>query len=47
LFREPDAQLGFLWGGLTMGMLLCIPLILGGIAILVVAYQRLPKPKNG
>ena len=33
-FREPDAQLGFLWGGLTMGMLLCIPLILAGIAIL-------------
>ena len=28
LFREPDPQLGFLWGGLTMGMLLCIPLIL-------------------
>ncbi|MBV8778737.1 MAG: prolipoprotein diacylglyceryl transferase, partial [Alphaproteobacteria bacterium] len=26
LFREPDVQLGFLWGGLTMGMLLCIPL---------------------
>jgi phosphatidylglycerol:prolipoprotein diacylglycerol transferase len=47
LFREPDAQLGFLWGGLTMGMLLCIPLIIGGIAILVVAFQRLPKPKNG
>ena len=46
LFREPDAQLGFLWGGLTMGMLLCIPLILAGIATLVVAYQRLPKPKN-
>ena len=46
-FREPDAQLGFLWGGLTMGMLLCIPLIFGGIAILVVAFRRLPKPKNG
>jgi len=46
-FREPDAQLGFLWGGLTMGMLLCIPLLIGGIAILVVALQRLPKPKNG
>jgi phosphatidylglycerol:prolipoprotein diacylglycerol transferase len=46
-FREPDAQLGFLWGGMTMGMLLCIPLILGGIAILVVAFQRPPKPKNG
>ena len=46
-FREPDAQLGFLWGGMTMGMLLCIPLILGGIAILFVALQRQPKPKNG
>jgi phosphatidylglycerol:prolipoprotein diacylglycerol transferase len=30
LFREPDAQLGFLWGGLTMGMLLSIPLMLAG-----------------
>jgi phosphatidylglycerol:prolipoprotein diacylglycerol transferase len=46
-FREPDVQLGFLWGGMTMGMLLCIPLILGGIAILVIAFQRLPKTKNG
>jgi phosphatidylglycerol:prolipoprotein diacylglycerol transferase len=49
LFREPDAQLGFLWGGLTMGMLLCIPLIIAGIAVLAVALQRplKPKPKNG
>src|SRR6185437_14024016 len=37
LFREPDVQLGFLWGGLTMGMLLCIPLIIAGVAVLVVA----------
>lgn len=29
-FREPDAQLGFLWGGATMGQLLCIPMILLG-----------------
>jgi phosphatidylglycerol---prolipoprotein diacylglyceryl transferase len=36
LFREPDVQLGFLWGGLTMGMLLSIPVILVGIAVLVV-----------
>ena len=27
-FREPDPQLGFLWGGLTMGMLLSVPLML-------------------
>ena len=46
-FREPDVQLGFLWGGLTMGMLLCIPLIVGGVAVLIVALRRLPKPKNG
>jgi phosphatidylglycerol:prolipoprotein diacylglycerol transferase len=47
LFREPDAQLGFLWGGLTMGMLLCIPLMLAGIAVLAFALSRAPKTKNG
>jgi len=46
-FREPDVQLGFLWGGLTMGMLLCIPLILAGLAVLVVAFKRPAKLKNG
>jgi phosphatidylglycerol---prolipoprotein diacylglyceryl transferase len=46
-FREPDVQLGFLWGGLTMGMLLCIPLILAGIAILVIVFKRTAKLKNG
>jgi phosphatidylglycerol---prolipoprotein diacylglyceryl transferase len=45
-FREPDAQLGFLWGGLTMGMLLCIPLMLAGIAILAYAVTCEPKPKK-
>ena len=47
MFREPDAQLGFLWGGLTMGMLLCIPLILVGIALLGLALRREPIVKNG
>jgi phosphatidylglycerol---prolipoprotein diacylglyceryl transferase len=47
LFREPDAQLGFLWGGLTMGMLLCIPLMLTGVGILTVALTREPKPSDG
>jgi phosphatidylglycerol:prolipoprotein diacylglycerol transferase len=40
LFREPDAQLGFLWGGLTMGMLLSIPLFLAGVAFVVYALRR-------
>jgi phosphatidylglycerol:prolipoprotein diacylglycerol transferase len=46
-FREPDIQIGFLWGGLTMGMLLCIPLILAGIAMLVFAFRRKPRTDNG
>jgi phosphatidylglycerol---prolipoprotein diacylglyceryl transferase len=46
-FREPDAQLGFLWGGLTMGMLLSIPLILVGVIGLVFASLRPAIGKNG
>jgi len=42
LFREPDPQLGFLWGGLTMGMLLSIPMILAGLAFIVAAMRRKP-----
>jgi phosphatidylglycerol:prolipoprotein diacylglycerol transferase len=42
LFREPDAQLGFLWGGLTMGMILSVPLLLAGLAFMAVARQREP-----
>jgi phosphatidylglycerol:prolipoprotein diacylglycerol transferase len=41
-FREPDVQLGFLLGGLTMGMLLCIPLILAGIGLLGYVLSRQP-----
>ena len=29
-FRQPDANLGFLWGGATMGQLLSLPLLLIG-----------------
>jgi phosphatidylglycerol---prolipoprotein diacylglyceryl transferase len=46
-FREPDAQLGFLWGGLTMGMLLCIPLIAAGLGVIAFALTRQPIAKNG
>jgi phosphatidylglycerol---prolipoprotein diacylglyceryl transferase len=42
-FREPDPQLGFLWGGLTMGMLLSAPMILAGIVIVAVAWRRQPR----
>ena len=42
LFREPDPQLGFLWGGLTMGMLLSLPLMLAGLAIMWAAMRVEP-----
>ena len=42
LFREPDAQLGFLWGGMTMGMLLSVPLLIAGICLVAAALRRQP-----
>jgi phosphatidylglycerol:prolipoprotein diacylglycerol transferase len=40
MFREPDAQLGFLFGGLTMGMLLSVPLLLAGIGFVMYALRK-------
>ena len=43
--RQPDAQLGYLWGGwLTMGQLLSVPLIVAGVVVLTYAWRkRLPE----
>lgn len=43
--REPDVQLGYLWGGwLTMGQVLSVPLIVAGVALLIYAYtMKLPQ----
>lgn len=43
--REPDAQLGYLWGGwLTMGQVLSVPLIVAGVALLIYAVKmKLPQ----
>jgi phosphatidylglycerol:prolipoprotein diacylglycerol transferase len=39
--RQPDAQLGCLWGGwLTMGQVLSAPLVVAGIVILVYAVKK-------
>ncbi len=38
-FREPDPQLGFLWGGLTMGMLLSVPMIVAGLVFMAIARR--------
>ena len=45
--REPDVQLGCLWGGwLTMGQVLSAPLIVAGIALLIYA-ARTRHPQAG
>jgi phosphatidylglycerol:prolipoprotein diacylglycerol transferase len=46
LFREPDAQLGYLWGGLTMGMLLSTPLMLAGLAFIAAAMRHRPAGRT-
>ena len=43
--REPDAQLGYLFGGwLTMGMLLSLPVAGAGLALLWHASREKPAP---
>jgi phosphatidylglycerol:prolipoprotein diacylglycerol transferase len=39
--REPDVGIGYLaFGWVTMGMVLSLPLLLAGIALMLIAYQR-------
>ncbi|MFL5094345.1 MAG: prolipoprotein diacylglyceryl transferase, partial [Xanthobacteraceae bacterium] len=53
-FREPDEQLGFLFGssvqalggGITMGMLLSIPMALVGAAAIVLAARGFTRPRQ-
>jgi phosphatidylglycerol:prolipoprotein diacylglycerol transferase len=45
-FREPDQQIGFLWGGATMGQLLSLPMLFLGVGMLIricLAARRLSK----
>ncbi len=41
-FREPDAFLGYLMAGATMGQLLCVPMILGGLFLITRALRNPP-----
>jgi len=44
--RVPDAQLGYIaFGWLTMGQLLCVPMIAGGLFLIWLAYNRKPTAK--
>jgi len=42
-FRQPDVQLGFLWGGATMGQLLSLPMIMVGLIGLVYCQGKRRK----
>ncbi len=42
-FREPDAQLGYLQLGLTMGQWLCLPMILLGLIMIATSGARQRK----
>lgn len=52
-FREPDRQIGYLfgtedwnYGGITMGMLLCLPMALVGVAYIVLAAKGVTRPRH-
>lgn len=53
-FREPDRQLGFLFGdhlgpmggGVTMGMLLCVPMMIVGITYIVLGATGRTRPRH-
>ncbi|MCJ2051046.1 prolipoprotein diacylglyceryl transferase [Methylobacterium sp. J-070] len=53
-FREPDRQLGFLFGdnlgpmggGVTMGMLLCVPMMVIGLTYIVLAATGRTRPRH-
>ncbi len=39
-FRQPDAQLGYFWGFATMGMLLSVPMVVLGAAVILWARNK-------
>jgi phosphatidylglycerol:prolipoprotein diacylglycerol transferase len=44
LFREPDAHLGYILWGTTMGQLLSLPLLIAGLALILWARRRPAAP---
>ena len=39
-FREPDSQLGYYFGFITMGQILCFMMIVGGIGLIIYAKKK-------
>jgi phosphatidylglycerol:prolipoprotein diacylglycerol transferase len=38
--REPDAQIGYLFGTFSMGQLLSLPMLILGMAMMILCYRR-------
>ncbi|OCG17410.1 prolipoprotein diacylglyceryl transferase [Gilliamella sp. App6-5] len=45
-FRQPDEQLGLFLNIISMGQILCLPMIIGGILILLYTYRFHKKAKT-
>ncbi|MBJ6727480.1 prolipoprotein diacylglyceryl transferase [Geomesophilobacter sediminis] len=43
--REPDAQLGYLWDGLSMGQLLSLPMFVLGLGMVLYRLKRGEEPR--
>jgi phosphatidylglycerol:prolipoprotein diacylglycerol transferase len=43
-FREPDAQMGYYFGGVTMGQILSLPMIVLGLFLIWLANHRYVRP---
>ena len=39
-FREPDVQMGYFWGGFTMGQILSLPLIALGAVVMYFLFRK-------
>lgn len=44
-FREPDAQLGYLFGFITMGQILSLPMVAAGAALAIWAWKRAARAR--
>ena len=44
LFRQPDAHIGFLTGGTTMGQWLSLPMLAAGLVLIGMALRRTRDP---
>jgi phosphatidylglycerol:prolipoprotein diacylglycerol transferase len=42
-FRQPDPQLGFVWGPLTLGQIFCLLMIAGGVILALIVKKKNKK----